>query len=205
MKKYSILLLFVVFNNFAESQNRSSASFLGEYVSINKNNVVYLVTIQIDHFAIFLTDPNEHPKHEGDIFYRDNNYEGSWVISSKIIEATIKNMHEPYEVNLKVSFKIIDSTRLLVLRTFGVLNQGDTLFRTLKWVVFHNETINTWVYTFYRQPNHKKFTPTSDITDSIVLPILPVFSFFDSSDKITKQFIDTKLIHPLSKKYYKQK
>jgi len=85
MKKLPTIFLLLLLSIFSMSQSSSSPQFLGNYVFIKSNKVLYIVTIGLYHFEIYLTDPKERTEYKGDIIFRDYNYEGSWEFQSDTI------------------------------------------------------------------------------------------------------------------------
>jgi len=96
---------------------------------------------------------------------------------------------------------ILDSLRLKVKRSLMDDSKNDTLFRVTSEYDDHlNLSHLIWIYTFYINVGQNSIQST-DIENQIALPIKPMWTFYDKSDKIFKQYYDTTYLHPLTKKY----
>jgi hypothetical protein len=183
-------------------------NIIGYYVDIKNNKVQFTLWIDKDTFAIDLNVKlkgfikKEMDQYYGDIVNPIPDFSGDVVLRSDTITL--------HTISGKLfTLKIIDSLMMKVIGTSLITFKYDTLYRISSHkdilVKMQDLCINAlqdiWIFTFYKDKSSYPCFGYSDIEDSILLPINPMWNFFDTNNRVIRQSMDSLQLHPLTRKF----
>lgn len=196
VKQFLILGSFIMICFNVSGQGNISKRYSGDYVSIKGSNVNFTIWLNKNTYGIFFNDPalqnRTQNDYQGDVVTFDFDYEGEVIVVSDRIFLSF-NGERLFEL------RIIDSLCLQVAYSMLDNSRNDTLFKVRSVDDYSEKSHFEWIYTFYNEIGQDDWF--TDIYDTIVFPIKPMWTYFDLNSKVSNQHQDTSNIHPLTRKY----